>query len=519
MTGFLKHTVGTFFFHVRHRAAALALLAVLVPAAVRAQDPPADPFHGLAGADSISINLHETVMMALERNSTVTIQRLTPQIADTYYSQMRERFDPELTLSMTQNKTKLQRFLGTQPDPVPMTWDRSNYNLIISEDLPTGTNITATATMSGSISSLYTDQFSGIVGVTVTQSLLQGFGLGANMANLRKAEIDVEMSKHELKAVAEQVVANVEKAYWNLYLTGEEIAIQKQSLSLAEQQLRETMERVEVGKLSELELAAVYAETAIRRENLIDARSAQAQAQLRFVYLVNPPESKDGRIVPVPVDRPFVPSDSLDTIDVHEELGSMYRTDLLQSRLNLEKGNLDVVQTRNGLLPRLDFYMTFNRTTYSVTSLSDAAPDLQSPFHDINTGVTFQLPVAKRAARAEHTRSKATRRQREISVDNYERLVRMDVRSAYIEAVRAREQISATSEARILQEKNLEAELEKFRVGKSTNYLVLQAQRDFTASRRDEIRSMVMYLNALIDLYQVEGTLLDRRNIDTTSLR
>ena len=154
-----------------------------------------------------------------------------------------------------------------------------------------------------------------------------------------------------------------------------------------------------------------------------------------------------------------------------------------------------------------------------MTSLSDAAPDLQSPFHDINTGVTFQLPVAKRAARAEHTRAKATRRQRELSVENFERLVRMDVRSAYIEAVRAREQISATSEARILQEKNLEAELEKFRVGKSTNYLVLQAQRDFTASRRDEIRSMVMYLSALIDLYQVEGTLLDRRNIDTTSLR
>ena len=64
-----------------------------------------------------------------------------------------------------------------------------------------------------------------------------------------------------------------------------------------------------------------------------------------------------------------------------------------------------------------------------------------------------------------------------------------------------------------MQEKKLSAELEKFRVGKSTNFLVLQAQRDFTESQLDEARSMVAYLNALVDLYVSEGSLLERRGL------
>jgi outer membrane protein TolC len=64
------------------------------------------------------------------------------------------------------------------------------------------------------------------------------------------------------------------------------------------------------------------------------------------------------------------------------------------------------------------------------------------------------------------------------------------------------------------EEKKLAAEVEKFRVGKSTNILVLQAQRDFTASRLDEASAMVAYLDALVSLYQSEGSLLERRGIN-----
>ena len=118
-----------------------------------------------------------------------------------------------------------------------MTTERIQYDLSLSQALPTGTTVSADASIGGSISSIYTDQYSGHVGLTITQSLLKGLGLGYNMANLRKARIDVEISQLELKAVAEQTTADVETAYWDLFLAKEEIRIRRRSMELAERQM------------------------------------------------------------------------------------------------------------------------------------------------------------------------------------------------------------------------------------------------------------------------------------------
>ncbi|HUT63980.1 MAG TPA: TolC family protein, partial [Anaerolineae bacterium] len=378
-----------------------------------------------------------------------------------------------------------------------------------------GTTISANAAMNGSESSLYSDQYSGIVGLSLTQSLLQGFGTGVNLASLQKANIDVEISEAELKAVAEQVTANVETAYWGLYLAHEEINIRQSSLELAEKQLQESLERVSVGILPDLELAAVHAEVATRKGDLIDSQSRYEQARLHFLFLLNPEGEDIWSTVPILLDEPFIPADTLDVISVHEELGMLYRPDLQQARLALKKGELDIVQTKNGLLPRLDLLITFGRTTYAQT-FNEAVPDPQSPFYDMNVGFNFSFPVTIRKARAQYARAQRSQKQMEMSVQNMERLAQSDIRSAYVEVMRSRQQIEATRVTDTLQEQKLEAEEEKFRVDKSTNYLVLQAQRDFTSSQLDEARAMVSYLNALVNLYVMEGTLMDRRSIKTT---
>ena len=467
-----------------------------------------------AGVDTLALRLQEAILLALERNSTVTIQRLDPEIAKTYSREERAVFDPELSVSATTSETKVERFLGSRPDPFEMTSERLQYDLSVTEVLPTGTEISATASISGAISSMYTDQYSGAIGVTITQSLLKGFGIGPTMAHLRKARIDVEISLLELKAVAEHVTASVESAYWDLFLAKQEMDIQQRSLELAEKQLSESRERVAVGRLPELELAAVHAEVATRRESMIDAQSRYEQARLHFLFLLNPAEQQSWEVIPVLVDEPFVPADTLDTIQIHEQLGMKYRADLRQAQLDLRKSELDITQTRNGLLPRLDLFITLGKTTYAQ-SFREGIPDLESPFYDVSAGVTFEFPLPNRQARAEHARSKYSQEQLQLSLANMERLVQRDVRSAYIEVLRSREQIEATLVARDLQEKKLLAEQEKFRVGKSTNFLVLQAQRDFVASQLDEARAMVAYLNALVNLYLMEGTLLERRGIQS----
>lgn len=477
----------------------------------KAQKP--DSLQKAVGNDTLQISLMDAILTALERNPSVTIQRLQPKINGTITSEARSEFDPELTARASKSQTKQLRFLGSRPEPFELTSDRIQYDVGLSEKLPTGTTISANASMSGSLSSIYSDQYTGTVGVTITQSLLKDFWIGANLATLRQANIDVEMSKLELKAVAEQVIAAVEQAYWDLYLAAEEIKIQKKSLELIQQQLDESVERVNVGKLAKLELAAVHAEVATRKEALIDAESAFEQARLNFLFLLNSQNQNNWDVNPVLMDQPFIPTNTLDTIIIHQQLGLKYRPDLLQARLDLKKNALDITLTRNGLLPQLDFYITLGRTTYSQAFFSDAEPDVMSPYYTVEGGLSFALPVINRQSRAQLRRAHYSRKQLELALNNMERLVQKDVRSAYLEALRTRQQINATKIARELQQQKLSAEQEKFRVGKSTNYLVLQAQRDLIASQIDEVRSTVAHLNSLVNLYLMEGTLLDRRGI------
>lgn len=466
--------------------------------------------------DTLEIRLQDAILLALESNPTLAVERLNPAIAKTYSREQSSVFDPTLLLSASKSETKSQRFLGSRPDPFELTSERLQYDISLTEVLPTGTVVSANSSISGSISSIYTDQYSGDISMTVTQSLLKGFGTGYNMASLRKARIDVDISMLELKAIAEQLTADVEKAYWDLYLANQEMIIQQRSLELAEKQLSESRERVNVGRLPELELAAVDAEVATRKELMIDAQSRYEQARLQLIFLLNPQEEHHWEVTPLPLDHPIVPKDSLASVRTHEELAMKYRPDLLQAKLNLKKNRLDLVRTRNGLLPRLDLFITLGRTTYAQ-SFNEGLPDIHSPFYSVSGGVSFEFPIPNRQSRAEHARSKFQREQLEISLKNMERLVQWDVRSAYIEAIRSRQQMEATRVARDLQEKKLEAEQEKFRVGKSTNYLVLQAQRDFIASQLDEARAMVGTINALVDLQLLEGTLLERRGIQSFS--
>jgi outer membrane protein TolC len=176
---------------------------------------------------------------------------------------------------------------------------------------------------------------------------------------------------------------------------------------------------------------------------------------------------------------------------------------------------LEVVKTKNGLLPKLDAFINFGKTGYADT-FDRSMNNLDEDSYDVTFGLTFEYPVSNQAARARYARAILSRDQMLKALENLVQLVQVDVRSAYIEVTRTREQITATAATRNFQEEKLRAESEKFRVGKSTSLLVAQTQRDLVASQIAEIEAFANYLKALVSLYGLEGSLLQRRGISAS---
>ena len=59
--------------------------------------------------------------------------------------------------------------------------------------------------------------------------------------------------------------------------------------------------------------------------------------------------------------------------------------------------------------------------------------------------------------------------------------------------------VDATRSSRALAEKRLEAEEKKFQAGMTTNFFVLQAQRDLNQARNNELQALIDYLKSVVN--------------------
>jgi len=476
----------------------------------------ADANEPAKAVSTLRVDIKQALLMALGNNRSLAVQRLTPEIRATFEQEARGDFDPTLSGTLAQRRSvsdRLQR--ADEGIDNSVVFDSRTGSLSLGKLFSTGTTIDVSGTSNFTDSSFYSDTFTtNRLGVTVTQALLQGRDLQANLARIRQARIETEISEYQLRGFTELLVQSVESTFWNYALAHRQIEIYTDSLTLAEQQLSEIQERITIGQLAETELAAGRAEVALRREALINARSTLARERLTLLRLLSNSDTIDWNADIVLEYDTVLPNVQLDDVEQHAQVALKMRSDLNQARLELRRGELEVIRTRNGVLPRLDVFFDFGRSGYG-TRFGRAGQDIDTGGYDFQTGLILQHSVTNKARRAQRRRAVLSKAQQLLAIDNLKQLIQVAVRSAYLEVNRTLEQISATTATRESQEEVLRAETEKFRVGKSTSLLVGQAQRDLVASQIAEIEAVANYLKALVELYRVEGSLLQRRGLET----
>ena len=224
-----------------------------------------------------------------------------------------------------------------------------NAGIEVEEFFPTGTTVSLGFKTNRNWPSFYGDQHVTNAGLTITQALLKGAGIRANLASLRQARLETFASQYEFRGFAEIFISEVEKTYWEYALALQRIDIFVESLNLAEQQMKETEERIKIGVLPEIELVAAQAEVALRKEDLINARSDLANVRLRLLRLLNPSVPDLWQEEILLLDQPSVPDIKLDDVDSHVKVALQMRPDLNQAKLQLQQGDLEIVKTKNGL--------------------------------------------------------------------------------------------------------------------------------------------------------------------------
>jgi outer membrane protein TolC len=389
--------------------------------------------------------------------------------------------------------------------------------------------------------------------IGVDQQLLSGFGYRANAKFIRIAQNDLKVSSSVFRQQVITTVAQVLNLYWDYLSFKENVRVAEQALAYSEKLLSDNRRQVEIGTLAPIEVVRAESEVASDQQNLIVAQtSLQQQAELIKTALSRKVDAELRSAQVEAVDKlPEPRPDDIPPLDQALKLAIQNRPEVEQAELNLRYQSIVVKANRNALLPTLDVFATF-----APTGLSGASPvlgpcpagytasgsqclanglqtiarpiigesyqgisqSLSQLFHgnypDYSFGFTLQFPLRNRAAQADAARALLEQRQLEEQLQKQKNQVEQDVHNAEIGVIQAKAQIAAAVKAVLLAQKTLDAEEKKFKLGESTVFLVIQAQRDLATAEGNEVKARSTYAKALTQFGQAAGTLLADYHIE-----
>ncbi len=417
-----------------------------------------------------------------------------------------------------------------------------DFDVSYSQQFMTGTSynvyFSASRGTTNSPSSLLNPATGGQLGLNVSQNLLQGFGTPVNTRYIHIARNNAKVTDLQLKQQVITTVSAVLNLYWDLVAFREDVRLKQEALEASRKLYEDNRKTVDAGGAAAIEITRAQAEIPAREQDVLIAQTNVLQQEIVLKNAL----SRRGIEDPLIADAPIVPLDPIEVPDSQElppvsELLTQAlakRPDLQQNRINWESQNLVLKGDKSALRPSLQAFASFaNRGLAGVpnplnANYENGAPDpfflggggtmlgqlFRRNFPDYSAGVSLTIPIRNRAAQADYAVDQLQARQQELQLEKSVAQVGVDVRNAVIGLRQAHVRYETAQRTKQLAEETLAAERKKYEYGKSTNALVIQAQRDVVAAESEEVQAMANYTHNRIAFEGALGATFDRYHIE-----
>ena len=450
------------------------------------------------------------------------------------------QFDPVLTQSQTWEHQTIPELTVFTSGLSTFVADSSTATSGYSQGFSSGAQVTAgfTSIHEHNNATNYTlNPFNtSTLGATAVQPLLRGFGSAVNRRFIRIARNNLETSD---LLFLQQLIATVYgtvRLYEDLVSLGEDMKVKEETLALAERLYKDNRSQVEHGTLAPVELTRAQASVASAREDLAYSQGYFAQQELILkTYLTRrgtaDPAVRSARIetttpLDIPAREPVRPAEDyvVEALQKRPELG--------EARLQIVNSHIALRGSRNELRPELDLVASSQNTSLAGRRNPFAGPTALFPapgtiggfgtnleqiftarYPTYSVGFQLSLPLRNRIAQADVARDEIQIRQWDIRRQQLENQIRLEVEADVVALTQARAALDAAIEVRSLQEQSLKIELEKYSVGLSTTFLVIQYQTFLAQARSTEVAARNVYVKARAALERATGTIVDDHGI------
>lgn len=510
--------------NIPRRIAAFGAL-VLLAASLAAQEPP----------KTISLTLEDCLVRALKNNLSIQVAVLQPQSSDLAVRQSLEKYLPNFSFGFSRRNSSNASYSWLESSDITKT-KFSNYSATVSETIPLGGTVTvgmtSALTDTNQTGTTINPRYNSQLQLSFSQPLLRNFGVETTQKDIIVARNNLDVSEYQFAGTVEDTIYSVIEGYWNLVYGVENLKVQRKSLELAKEFLAKNQRSVEIGTLAPMDVLTAESEVATREAGILSAEASVKAAEDNMKNLLNFSEEEEkGLESIVALDSPAFEERKIE-VDDALRLAMDKRPDLRVSRVNLKTSDVNLRYARNQLLPSLSLNASYASPGVSGTRLiydsdyfgkviatipgywADSWNDVFGfKYQNWNVALTLEFNLNTIVSRAAYGQAQISRETAALTLKNAERAAILEIRNAVRTVQTTYLQVQAYKVARDLAEKKLAAEEEKLRVGLSTNYTVLQYQRDMTTARVAELKAIIDYNVAQAGLERSMGTLLETKNI------
>ncbi|HXB69226.1 MAG TPA: TolC family protein [Candidatus Acidoferrales bacterium] len=411
------------------------------------------------------------------------------------------------------------------------------YNAGIQEGFATGgqasLNFNNSRQSVNSLRSGYNPYTGSSLGLTVTQPLMRGYGMGLNRRFIQIAGNEQKITSLLFQQQLIMTVYGVIRLYTDFVALYADEKVKQETVTLAEKLLADTKAQVEEGTLAPVEMTRASAQVFSTRQDLINARGLREEQEAILKNVITRRGNEDPEVQSahvIPTDTLIIPEK--DEIRPIQDLMSdalAHRPDLGQARLQIDNSKIGLAGSRSATRPQLDLVgvMQNNGLAGAANPLLGTSPDpgfiggfggvldqiFSRNYPTYGVGLQMTLPIHNRVAEADLARDELQVKQSEIRLRQLQNQARLEVEDALIAMRRARSSYEAAVEARRLQQESLEAEQAKFEVGASTSFFVIQYESLLAQSKSTEVAALSSYVKAKAALQRAMGTILDENRI------
>jgi outer membrane protein len=540
------------------------------------RNPQSDKRVGVDASKRATMTLRDVILMALENNRDIEVERFNVQLNQFDVNASEGVYDPALSSSM---------FYDRRNTPIANPLAGGANGGLLTD------NVTVTTTLSQRLSqhgglfqgtfdnrrdttqnvfNLLNPQYTSTLTFAFTQPLFRNRTIDPQRRQIKIAKKRLDLSDSQFRQRAIEIIAQVQRAYWDLVFARRDREIKSESVELARTQLDHNQRLVDAGTLAPADIISARVELERRNDEAEAALDAiQRSENALKAMMLQPGNSEMWATEIVPAEKPQLDSSAGLPLEDANRLALQNRPEMEQFRLRGDLNKIDAEFFRDQVKPQVDFFVSYGtiglagteRTETNFFSLSNSLtttrinqligyvnglamppsplipiipptpqtplPDsllggygqglanmLKNDFRAWRVGLNINLPLHNRAAKANLGRALAEGKQIDVQRQRLEQAIQVEVRNALQAVETARRRVEAATNSRTNAELQYQSEQRKFDAGQSTNFFVLDRQNALSAARGRELRALTDYTKAVAELQRTLSTTLSSNGVE-----